>query len=323
MATGWKPKYLTDLQVADGEAYHRALYHGGDIEFPAGWHERSVEKLIDLSLPHIKEGALVIDYGSGTGGSAIELLKILDERNVSIELIMIDPLESWFAKAREIIGDREGVHFEISIQTDSSGKAKFRRLEDMLGGMKADVIISSSTLHLVPAKAISDLANQFANSLKPGGILVWDSGDLDSDFRPSNSALLHDPYRSVREILRNDEERKKVLLKMGELESQKSERRLDRIFPSPFPVEIILDAMSDAGFSTELSERVVEFSNLDAERFVLVPRLAEIAAPLLAGEERDNAIRKALGISLSRIANQGKGEGDHYRSHWIYGLHCL
>ena len=145
---------------------------------------------------------------------------------------------------------------------------------------------------------------------------------MDSDFRPSNSALLHDPYRSVREILRNDGERKKVLLKMGKLESEKSEKRLDRIFPSPFPVEIILDAMSDAGFSTELSERVVEFSNLDAERFVLVPRLAEIAAPLLAGEERDNAIRKALSISLSRIANQGKGEDDHYRSHWIYGLHC-
>ena len=91
----------------------------------------------------------------------------------------------------------------------------------------------------------------------------------------------------------------------------------------PFPVEIILEAMSDAGFSTELSERVVEFSNLDAERFVLVPRLAEIAAPLLEGEERDNAIRKALGIALSKIANQGKGEDDHYRSHWIYGLHCL
>ena len=150
------------------------------------------------------------------------------------------------------------MHFEISIQTDSSGKAKFRRLNDMLGGKKADVIISSSTLHLVPAKAISDLASQFADCLKPEGVLVWNSGDLDSDFRPINSALLHDPYRSVREILRNDEERRKALLKMGKNESDKSERRLDRIFPSPFPVEIILDAMSDAGFSTELSDRVVE-----------------------------------------------------------------
>ena len=26
------------------------------------------------------------------------------------------------------------------------------------------------------------------------------------------------------------------------------EKRIDRIFPSPFPIEIILDAMSDAGF---------------------------------------------------------------------------
>ena len=79
--------------------------------------------------------------------------------------------------------------------------------------------------------------------------------------------------------------------------------------------------MSDAGFSTELSDRVVEFSSVDAERFVLVPRLAEIAAPLLAGKERDNAIREALRISLARIAKQGKGNDDFYRSHWIYGLH--
>ena len=321
MATGWRPEGLTDLQADDGEAYHRALYHGGNIGLPAGWHKRSVEKLIELSLPHIKEGALVVDYGSGTGGSAIELLKNLDERNVSVELIMIDPLVSWFAKAREIIGNRRGLHFEISIQMDSSGKAKFRRLEDMLVGRKADVIISSSTLHLVPAKAISDLASQFADCLKPEGVLVWNSGDLESDFRPANSALLHDPYRSVREILRDDEERRKALHKMGKSESEKSERRLDRIFPSPFPVEIILDAMSDAGFSTELSDRVVEFSSVDAERFVLVPRLAEIAAPLLAGKERDNAIREALRISLARIAKQGKGNDDFYRSHWIYGLH--
>ena len=114
-----------------------------------------------------------------------------------------------------------------------------------------------------------------------------------------------------------------MLSTMAKRDAERSERRLDRIFPLPFPVEVILDAMSEAGFSTEISEKVVHFSNEDAERFVLVPRLAEIAAPLLEGDERDKAIRSALSSALSAIEAQGKGTGCSYRSHWIYGFHRL
>ena len=321
VATGWEPEELSDFEISDGEAYHRALYHEGSLEKPADWHKESVEKLVSLALPHIRQGSLVVDYGSGTGGSAIELLKQLDEKGVSIELVMVDPLVSWFSKARSLMGDRQGVHFELSVERDENGMVFFRNLEEILGGRKADVIISSSTLHLVPARAMEDLSRQFASCLTSGGVLVWDSGDLESDFRPGNCALLHDPYRSVREILRDDSDRVKILSRMSKMDVEKSERRLDRIFPSPIPVEIILDAMSEAGFSTEVAEKVVNFSHEDAERFILVPRLAEIAAPLLEGEEREDAIRKALKSSLSNMENRGEGTNSYYRSHWIYGLH--
>ena len=106
-------------------------------------------------------------------------------------------------------------------------------------------------------------------------------------------------------------------------EANKSEKRLDRIFPLPFPVEVIIDSMRDAGFTTQISEKIVEFEKDDAERFVLVPRLAEIAAPLMKGEKRDDEIKKALELSLGRIADDGKGTDSSYRSHWIYGSHRL
>ena len=91
----------------------------------------------------------------------------------------------------------------------------------------------------------------------------------------------------------------------------------------PFSVEVIIDSMREAGFNTEISEKVVKFENDDAERFVLVPRLAEIAAPLIKGKERDNEIKKALKIALRRIADNGRGTDSSYRSHWIYGTHRL
>ena len=323
VATGWEPSGLSDAEVEDGEAYHRALYHSGDINQPANWHKESVDPLIKEAMDNISEGSLVVDYGTGTGGSAIELLKKLDECGVTIDLVLIDPLVSWFAKAREILGDREGVQFELSISEDETGQITFRRLEEMLGGRKADVIISSSTLHLVPAKAMDDLAIQFASSLSDDGVLIWDSGDLESDFRPINSALLHDPYRAVREILRDNGQRIEIMSRLSNEEANKSEKRLDRIFPLPFPVEVIIDSMRDAGFTTQISEKIVEFEKDDAERFVLVPRLAEIAAPLMKGEQRDDEIKKALELSLGRIADDGKGTDSSYRSHWIYGTHRL
>ncbi len=323
MPSGWSPGKLSDEEIADGEAYHRALYHSGDINQPANWHKESVDPLIEEAMDNISEGSLVVDYGTGTGGSAIELLKKLDERGVAIDLVLIDPLVSWFAKAWEILGHRERVHFELSISKEKSGQIIFRRLEEMLEGRKADVIISSSTLHLVPAKAMNDLAIQFADSLSDDGVLIWDSGDLESDFRPINSSLLHDPYRAVRDILRDNRQRIEILSRLSNEESNKSEKRLDRIFPLPFSVEVIIDSMREAGFNTEISEKVVKFENDDAERFVLVPRLAEIAAPLIKGKERDNEIKKALKIALRRIADDGRGTDSSYSSHWIYGTHRL
>ena len=317
------PKQLDDLQIADGEAYHRALYHNGDLNLPADWHRESIEHLINLTLPYIHEGALVVDYGSGTGGSAIELLKALDERDISIELVLMDPLVSWFGKARELLGHRDDVHFELSILTDDSGNTVFRELGEIISGRKADVIISSSTLHLIPIRALGDLARQFSECLVPNGIFVWDSGDVECDFRPTDAARLHDPYRSVRELLRDDDSRQDMLAEMANEDALRAERRVDRIFPVPFSVDVILNSLTEAGFTSEVTDHIVEFSNEDAERFILVPRLAEIAAPLMQGKERDDSIRKALSIALSNMRKRGISSTDSYRSHWVYGVHSL
>ena len=323
MATGWYPEGLTQAEIDDGEAYHRALYIDGDISQPAGWHRDSVKHLIDLALPHIDDGAVVVDYGSGTGGSAIELLKELDRIGKSIELILIDPLESWFGKAREILGHRDDVHFELSIKKDESGKVVFRELGEMLKGRKADVIISSSTLHLVPVRALADLGRQIAECLNPKGVFVWDSGDVDSDLRPPTAACLHDPYRAVREHLRDDEARQHLLSQMEKEDAERAERRVDRIFPIPFSIDVLMSAISSAGLMSSISDHVVGFSNDDAERFILVPRLAEIAAPLIEGEERDTAIRNAIADVLADMHTSGTASESEYRSHWIYGYHTL
>jgi len=68
---------------------------------------------------------------------------------------------------------------------------------------------------------------------------------------------------------------------------------------------------------------VVDFDAEDAERFILVPRLAEIAAPLIEGEQRDEAIRDALAQVLAEMETAGTATSQGYRSHWVYGRHSL
>jgi len=323
MATGWQASNLTAAEIADGESYHRALYLDGDVEQPASWHRDSINHLLELVMPHIQQGSLIVDYGTGTGGSAIELLKQTDAAGLSIELILIDPLVSWFGKARELLGHRTDVHFEYSMFTDDNGKIGFRRLDEMLNGRSANVIISASTLHLVPIKALSDLGMQFNKSLAVGGVFVWDSGDIESEILPPTAALLHDPYRAVREYLKTDSTRKKLLAEMGEVDAQRAEHRADRIFPKPFSLDVILDAFDSAGFSSTITDHIVGFSNEDAKRFILVPRLSEIAAPLVEGEERNKAVSEAIAAVLKQMRKIGTASDEGYRSHWIYGYHTL
>jgi cephalosporin hydroxylase len=323
MATGWQASNLTAAEIADGESYHRALYLDGDVEQPASWHRDSINHLLELVMPHIQQGSLIVDYGTGTGGSAIELLKQTDAAGLSIELILIDPLVSWFGKARELLSHRTDVHFEYSMFTDDNGKIGFRRLDEMLNGRSANVIISASTLHLVPIKALSDLGMQFSKSLAAGGVFVWDSGDIESEILPPTAALLHDPYRAVREYLKTDSTRKKLLAEMGEVDAQRAEHRADRIFPKPFSLDVILDAFDSAGFSGTITDHIVGFSNEDAKRFILVPRLSEIAAPLVEGEERNKAVSEAIAAVLKQMRKIGTASDEGYRSHWIYGYHTL
>ena len=91
------------------------------------WHRDSVGPLIDLALPHITHGSIIVDYGTGTGASAIELLKKLDGQEMSVKMILVDPLVSWFSKAWDLLGDGDDVHFELSILTTCRWKHLIQR----------------------------------------------------------------------------------------------------------------------------------------------------------------------------------------------------
>ena len=84
----WKPDRPTSKGAA---AYHEAVVN-------APHYIKVLEALIDISVPNIKNGDVVVDFGAGTGVSALCMLKSL---KVPIDLWLVDNFPAWLGKTYE------------------------------------------------------------------------------------------------------------------------------------------------------------------------------------------------------------------------------
>ena len=63
----WKPVNLPPEKLLDGQIYHKSLYFDNYDLNARKWHSDATKPLIDLAINEIKNGDIIVDYGSGTG----------------------------------------------------------------------------------------------------------------------------------------------------------------------------------------------------------------------------------------------------------------
>ena len=117
----------------------------------------------------------LLDYGTGTGLAAIELLKACKVRGLeerlerleasSIEIHLADLPSSWFAQGHELLRDCAWTRFHSLRDADG----RFRPLLEMTEGEQMDVIVSSMVFHLIPPRALPALAAELASACGLGG----------------------------------------------------------------------------------------------------------------------------------------------------------
>ena len=317
----WKPVNLSSEKLLDGQIYHKSLYFDEHGLNPRKWHRDATKPLIDLAINEIKNGDIIVDYGSGTGGSAIELVKRLDSLGLDFKLILVDPLESWFSNAYKLLKDRPNVFFCKSYGKNSKGLFSFIKLDKLLGSNKVDVILSSSTIHLIPANTLSSLFEEFYNSLSENGKFIWSSGDIPSNYMPSFSNLLHDPYREILKLIKNDAEYHKYELRYNENEVLKMNKKADRIFPCSKDIEFYLDSLSQSNMEGEIFTKIISKSIDECKLFMKTPRLSEIAGLISDINERNIFIEKLL-LSLTEKSSNSTlfRNGTSFSSYWHYGI---
>ncbi len=204
----WRPAPDTDLE--DGRGLHQLLFTDGDLLRPRTWCAAPTGALvagalevIEARLANGRGGDVIrlLDYGTGTGLAAIEVLKAckargleqrLERRGVALELHLADLPSSWFAQGYELLAGCAWTRFHSLRGPDG----RFRPLLEVTGGERMDVILASMVFHLIPPQVLPRLAAELAFTLTEGGRLLWSSPDLGP---PGPYAILfHDPNRALR-----------------------------------------------------------------------------------------------------------------------------
>jgi SAM-dependent methyltransferase len=207
----WEPDGSEDLR--DGEALHQLLYHGGDLRRPRSWSAYSTGALLHRAvaclaqrIDDIRKGRrppvlAVMDYGTGTGLFAIELLKAcaeagilaqVEDLHIDFALNLLDIPSGWFAKGHALLRDCPYVHF-FSIR-DAAGH--FVPLSRIVGRNTIDLAIASMVFHLIPPRALPGVFDGLAEGLKDDGRLLWNAPDLAPPLPASD--LFHEPNRRLR-----------------------------------------------------------------------------------------------------------------------------
>ena len=239
----------------DAEQYHQCIYHQGNTNNPRGWHQtnmsetvRAIEKYLESTG---KKEITILDYGSGTGGSIIETLKLLKDRNIKYRIFLLDILESWFSKAYELMKDDLNIEFILASRREN-GKFKPIPLSECFHH-KADIVLCSNMIHLIPEKKRYDVFNSIKKCMKSDGLFVANSGNIRLP-REIQKYCFDDPFKSV-----------------------SNTKMKDKIFPTQPELQEMTSCLSEV---FDPNDQKTRFTTVNMKRsevfdFFMIPRLVD------------------------------------------------
>ena len=295
-------------------------YH--DAVCNANYYTDGLNELIKIISPRIKNNDIVIDFGAGTGSSALHLLKGIKAR---FNLWLVDNSAAWLAKAYEIFKGNENVGYFLLEKI----KDRYSTLAETVGEGQANHIISANTLHLIP-----NLEYTFKGinaALKAGGTFTFQSGNIMRNDRKAGILLIDDTIKRVHEIsLKIVQTNKKFARYRKDLarriELEESQRKF--MFPDPRPLETYLEALKAAGFECERPHyKLIKIVYKDWLEFLRVKRLQAGILPEIGGrnptvkeeQDRDELITMASNQLFKELEdNNPFADKEGFTAEWIY-----
>lgn len=231
----WHP----DKPISKGAtAYHDAVSN-------AHYYLEILDELIKKIYYKIKDGNIVVDFGAGTGISAMRLFNQLKAR---VKLWLVDNSAAWLGKAYEIFSKNSDVEYFLL----EKAKDRYETLAETVGEEVVDHVMSANTVHLIP-----DLKETFSginSALKPGGTFAFQSGNIIRNGKDHDVLLIDDTFKKVHDISIDIIRKNKKFIKYRKdidkrIEIENDQRKF--VFPDPRPLKIYLDSLKASGFDFE------------------------------------------------------------------------
>lgn len=310
----WKP----DKPVSKGAtAFHDAVAK-------SSWIKDILFELSNVVNPLVNDDDIVVDFGAGTGTSAINLLKSLDKK---ITLWLVDNSPSWLGKAYELLHEVPNVKYFI---LEKKGN-RYATLAETIGENVADHVISANTVHLIPD--IGEVFRGIALAIKKNGTFTFQTGNFLREDRPDGALMIDDTVRTVHdialEIVRTDPKYKDYREGLNErIDAEEAQRKF--VFPEPRPIEFYLKALSYARLKHNNAMFIpVRIRYDDWLDFLRVKRLQAGILPEIGGKEpleqeekdRDELITEgALKLFDDLKKNNPLADEDYFTIECVYVL---
>lgn len=309
----WSP----DREVSNGaKSYHDSVAN-------TRWHKSNINGLIKIIQKINPRKKLVVDFGAGTGSSAIYILKKI--KSIST-LLLIDNSPSWLTNAYQLLHKDKRVKFQL---LSKNLQKEYKTLDDIIGTDKADLVICANTVHLIPD--IERVFKGIYRSLKPGGFFIFQSGNIESTRRKKEILLIDSTINKIHDIAINTiksepkyKEYKKNLI--AKIENSKTQRKF--IFPEPRNEDLYYQSLLSLGFNNIKKTYIpIKVSYSDWLNFVRVRRLQAGILPEIGGinpnpkEEIDR--NEIIEQSATNYFEQLKKENNFannksFTAHWTY-----
>ena len=299
----WRP----DKPVSKGAtAYHDAVAN-------ARYYISILDELVKKIRTKIREGDIVVDFGAGTGISAMRIFKQL---KADVKVWLVDNSPAWLGKAYEIFSKNSYVEYFLLEKT----KDKYVTLADSIGEESVNHVISANTVHLIPD--LEYTFNGINMALKPGGTFSFQSGNILRNGKDDDILLIDDTFNMVHDIaidiVKTDKKFAKYKDDIDErIESQSEQRKF--VFPNPRPLKEYLKSLKNSGFSFEKPEhRLFKIPYKGWLDFLRVKRLQagilpEIGKDIFEEEQdRDELITMASKRLFHQLQQENKFADKNY-----------
>lgn len=308
----WQPTRPASIGAT---AYHDAVVN-------TSWHKENINELIKIIGKKIKIDDVVVDFGAGTGTSAVYLLKHL---KAHARLLLVDNSPSWLTYAYEILHLNKNIAFFLLEKKED----RYATLDEVIGKNTAHHVVSANTVHLIPN--IKEAFNDIYTALKNRGTFTVQSGNIIRPKREDGILMIDDSVNEVHDIalkiIRADSKFKKYKNDLDRrIEQEKQQRKL--IFPDPRPIEYYLKILKSASFTNEkVSHKRIKVKYRDWLDFLRVKRLQAGVLPEIGGkdatpqeiQDRDTLITKAALQLFKKLKTQNPFANDiSFTAEWIY-----